>query len=388
MSDDLYVGREQSFVKHLILRNYLQRFAQIIGQRWPSITYVDCFAGPWQSKSDDLSDTSFGIAVSELRKARLSLSQTFQRNVKIRAFFLEEDKEAYERLNAFAKQQFDMEIMTLNLRLEDAVSEIVDFIKSENDTFPFILIDPKGWSGFDIEVIKPLLKLRPGEVLVNFMIEHIRRFVEWDKETNKNSFVRLFGSESFLAKIYGLQPSERDDVIAQTYLETLKSVGEFEFGSMALVLHPEHDRRFFYLPYVTRNPKGIEVFKDAEQRTMPAMEQLRARASQRIRVTRTSQRELFGTDDSPNSTYFEDLRVRYLTAARDSLYDRLQVSKRLRYDDAWSHALQWPMVWDSDLKTWISEWSKDGVLGIEGLKPRERVPKLGAGHYLCLRDSE
>lgn len=308
--------------------------------------------------------------------------------MKIRVFLLEVDKEAYERLHAFVKQQSDMEIMTLNLRLEDAVSEIVRFIKSENDTFPFILIDPKGWSGFDIEVIKPLLKLRPGEVLVNFMIEHIGRFVEWDRETNRNSFVRLFRSESYLAKIVGLRPSERDDVIAQTYLETLKSVGGFEFGSMAVVLHPEHDRHFFYLPYVTRNPKGIEVFKDAEQRTMPAKEQLRLRASQRSRITRTSQRELFGTDDSPNSTCFEELTVRYLTAARDALHEKLQVSKRLRYEDAWSHALQWPMVWDSDLKAWISEWSKDGVLEIEGLKPRERVPKLGAGHYLCIRESE
>ena len=73
MSDDLYGGREQSRVKHLILKNYLQRFAHIIGQKWPSITYVDCFAGPWQAKSQDLIDTSFGIAVSELRSARSSL---------------------------------------------------------------------------------------------------------------------------------------------------------------------------------------------------------------------------------------------------------------------------------------------------------------------------
>ena len=69
MSDDvLYEGREQSLVKHLILRRYLRRFAFIIGSHWSSITYVDCFSGPWRSRSDQFADTSFGIAIHELRR--------------------------------------------------------------------------------------------------------------------------------------------------------------------------------------------------------------------------------------------------------------------------------------------------------------------------------
>lgn len=55
---DLYAGREQTLVKHLILGKYLERFAHIIGSHWNSITYVDCFSGPWNVKSDNLSDSS------------------------------------------------------------------------------------------------------------------------------------------------------------------------------------------------------------------------------------------------------------------------------------------------------------------------------------------
>ncbi len=143
MSNELYAGREQSQVKHLILKQYLQRFAQIIGQNWTSITYVDCFAGPWQAKSQDLTDTSFGIAVAELRAARESLSGSFGRTVKIRGFFLEEDRVAYQSLRDYANQQADMELITRNLRLEDAVPEIVEFVKRDRDTFPFFLIDRK-----------------------------------------------------------------------------------------------------------------------------------------------------------------------------------------------------------------------------------------------------
>ena len=64
-----YAGREQSQVKHYILQHYLERFAHIIGSKWTTITYVDCFSGPWESQTKDHSDTSFAIALQELRKA-------------------------------------------------------------------------------------------------------------------------------------------------------------------------------------------------------------------------------------------------------------------------------------------------------------------------------
>lgn len=44
-NEETYRGREQTLVKHFILRQYLKRFAHIVGSHWDSITYVDCFAG-------------------------------------------------------------------------------------------------------------------------------------------------------------------------------------------------------------------------------------------------------------------------------------------------------------------------------------------------------
>lgn len=71
---ELYLGREQTLVKHLILRKYLERFAHIVGTHWEVITYVDCFSGPWNVRSKQLKDSSFAIALEELRKARQTLS--------------------------------------------------------------------------------------------------------------------------------------------------------------------------------------------------------------------------------------------------------------------------------------------------------------------------
>jgi len=42
-----YRGREQAYVKHQLLRTYLERLFMIIGQYQSCIRYVDCFSGPW-----------------------------------------------------------------------------------------------------------------------------------------------------------------------------------------------------------------------------------------------------------------------------------------------------------------------------------------------------
>ena len=74
-NETLYRGREQTLVKHFILRKYLERFARIVGTFADSITYVDCFSGPWNVRSEELKDSSFAIALEELRKAQATLSE-------------------------------------------------------------------------------------------------------------------------------------------------------------------------------------------------------------------------------------------------------------------------------------------------------------------------
>src|SRR4051794_38445735 len=97
-----YEGREQSRAKHEILRGYLGRFAHILGTVKSTITYVDCFSGPWDVQNSDLSDSSFAIAIDELRKARDTLKQQRGRNLKLRCFFLEERKSSHARLAAYS----------------------------------------------------------------------------------------------------------------------------------------------------------------------------------------------------------------------------------------------------------------------------------------------
>src|SRR5688500_10515519 len=157
-----YEGREQSRAKHEVMRGYLGRVAHIIGSWKGAVTYVDCFSGPWEAQNPDLSDTSFAIAIDELRKARESLRER-GRELKLRCFFLEEKKSSHARLAAYAQSISDVEVKTKNARLENAIPDILKFVDEGGpESFPFFLIDPTGWTGFELDVIKPLLGRVPG----------------------------------------------------------------------------------------------------------------------------------------------------------------------------------------------------------------------------------
>lgn len=216
------------------------------------------------------------------------------------------------------------------------------------------------------------------------MTQHISRFIDSPDEQTQESFARLFGSRSFKEHLVGLSRQQREQACVEEYMKIVQSAGSFAYASHAVVLHPLKDRTHFHLIYLTRNAKGIEVFKDAEKKSMPEMDSVRAKAQQDDRKKRTGQREMFASDEMIDSSYIESLRSGYGQRARTEILSSLKDSGRMTYDDAWRMALRLPLVTDADLKRWIKDWRSEGVIRLEGLRPTERVPKLGANHSLIV----
>jgi len=383
--EELYPGREQTLVKHIILENYLERFAHIIGHRWDTITYVDCFSGPWKSRSLKLEDTSFSIALAELRRARKTHADpTKVKNpkvLKLRCFFLEKDKAAYAKLDEFARSASDAEVRTRHATFEDSIANIHEFVRAGGqNSFAFLFIDPTGWTGFPMETIAPLLRIQPGEVLVNFMTSFIRRVIESPDEATQASLDELFGRHVPKERFKLLSGIDLDDALAEEYSRSIASVGDFKFVRTAIVLHPQIDKTHFHLIYATRHPKGVEVFKAAEKSAMKAMETARADAKQRKRET-SGQQDLFESDVL-DSSHYDWLRERYTSRARQRVLAMMQAQPKVAYDDAWDSALTDPLVWESDLKTWIDEWRTEGLVRIPELVGRESVAKRGKSHML------
>ena len=99
--NSLYQGREQSQVKHFILRQYLTSMAfkvvQSSGRSPTPINYVDGFSGPWGTRdTSDYSDTSFGLAIDVLKRVRDEMQRIKHIRPPVRFVFCEEDPESHE----------------------------------------------------------------------------------------------------------------------------------------------------------------------------------------------------------------------------------------------------------------------------------------------------
>src|SRR5258707_15511077 len=94
---DPYSGREQTRAKHFILKSYLQALAFKV-LTFSDVTYVDGFSGPWETKTENFSDSSFMIAISVLKDAQKQILDRTGNRRRIRCFFSESDPEAYAQL--------------------------------------------------------------------------------------------------------------------------------------------------------------------------------------------------------------------------------------------------------------------------------------------------
>lgn len=290
MNPEDYIGREQTFIKHTLLNNYLYRLFMIIGQHEKSISYVDCFAGPWQEGSNDLRDTSIAISLNIMKNCHEGLSK-LGKNVQFNALYIEKDKISFDKLETFlAKKELD-EVNTRALPGE--FHELRDGILKwcGEGNFTFFFVDHTGWrKAIEIPTLRPLLQRQNSEYLINFMFDFVLRahtqisFEEQMKE--------IFGE---VLDTTGMTPKEKEVFFMKQYRKHLKSAqpstARKPRSAYAKVLYPQKDRTEYELVYLTRHPLGIVVFMEESAKLDLIQKKVRAQAKQDRRVERSGQQE-------------------------------------------------------------------------------------------------
>jgi three-Cys-motif partner protein len=247
---DPYSGREQTKAKHFILRSYLQALAFKV-LTFSDITYVDGFSGPWETKTEDFSDSSFMIAISVLRDAQKTILARTGKRRRIRCFFSENNAEAFAQLQQavarFHKPEEGFEVRTYCGKFEDAVSEIQTFIDT---SFPLIFIDPTGWTGYPFGKIKPIFARRKCEVLINFMYEFVNRFAHSGDEDAVAKLGPIMGGPGWRHR---LDPNlTRGRAVEKLFREALKTAGNFEFVISTKIDKATAERPYFFITYGTK----------------------------------------------------------------------------------------------------------------------------------------
>jgi three-Cys-motif partner protein len=389
MDPNDYRERPQAYVKHTVLQKYLRVLALKVGQfaRGTTLNYVDGFSGPWDDGRalHEGRPTSPAVAVRELRDAREQL-RGLGVAMTPRALFVESDRAAYARLQQLRAKWTDIETLAIEGRFEEQIAHAQRFAESGSKRFAFVFIDPTGWTGYGLDAITPLLRVRPCEVLINFMLKDIVRHVGDARPEIQRTFDDLFGLDAsrLRAQWAALEGHRREEAIVEAYCERIREVGNFKHCVSTIILNPTADRTHYHLVFATRSLAGLVVFRDTERIAMGRQTAVRAKAKQDKRVTRTKQTTLgfepIVTDDSP---YQEQLAERFAARARAAVQALVAgPHAEVAYEDVIETALGFPMVCESDVKAWIKEWRGDGSLEVVGLGLDERVPHLNRRHRL------
>jgi three-Cys-motif partner protein len=375
-----YAGREQSYVKHVLLESYLEKLVHKIASRYDHVAYVDGFAGPWLSANERFEDTSFGIALNALRSAKATWKRS-GRDVTMSAFLVERDKAAYSRLAQVPARYRDVIIKTHCADFLSVVPTILGDIPAS--AFAFFLIDPKGWR-VPLKTLAPLLARANSEVIFNFMFDFINRAASINEPKVVAGLDELIPLGNWRAALAegerngGISPEERQEILVNAFSDNLRQIGNYGYVAETAVLRPTKDRPLYSLLYCTRSKTCIKVFRECQIAALE--EQSRTRAAVKIghAETTTGQGEIF---QSLHEMGPDDL-LRHLQSEREAATRRIleltpAQPSAIQYDQLWPQILGRSVVTKVDVNEIVARLRKENKLLIPDWEKRKRVPQDG-----------
>jgi three-Cys-motif partner protein len=373
-----YAGREQSYVKHVFLESYLEALVHKTASSYSHIVYVDGFAGPWQSANEKFEDTSFGIALNALRRAKRSW-QALGRDVQMAAYLVERDPAAYAMLTQVAARFSDVTVHTYNGDFLTVLPTIMrDIPKS---AFAFSLIDPMGWR-IALRGVAPLLARHHSEVIFNFMFDFINRAASIKDPSIVAGLNELIPFGDWRKQLEAAEnagaaaPESRRAILVEAFGKSLKQLGKYNYVVETTVLRPLKDRPLYSLFYATRHQKGIEVFRDCQIAALKEESKTRAATKLRHAASSSGQGEIFESlhDMAPDrlETFFDS----QVQAAEETLVRLVPPRPNsIVYEELRAQVLARHVVRAPDINKIAARLRAEGRILFPGWEKGKRVPQ-------------
>lgn len=368
-----YRDREQTFFKHQVLRSYLRSWSQKMagisrGGRSVRLWYVDCFAGPWESRTIDRVDTSVAIGLGALEEA-LATHGASAGGVEAGAVFVEADPTSARTLRDFLNERPNRGVThhVLDGQFGERVPQITSLIGPDA---AFVFVDPTGWKGAGMDHIAPLVAHPHRDVMVNVMFHHLNRWKDDPRAFLRRQMREFFGlADADLPA--GLDEAE----LMALYRHQLASRANLEYVGDLAVPHPSIDRTFFRLVVGGRHPEVLHLFRDVEEKVVGRdAGELRQKAKARVREERTRTLELPLGGVSPIDIRYRRMRDEDLAAAMAAVRVRLERNGALPFGQLWPRLLGDYHITRKQLADAILGEVKAGRLAVS-LADRERTIK-------------
>jgi len=367
-----YRGREQSFLKHRVLEEYLLAWGIKLGSlarqgKRVRLCYVDGFAGPWETKDASFNDTSIALGLKTLEKAA-STWKNQGAAIEVEAYFVEKEKASFIELQRLLKTQTGI---VRAHAFHGEFGEHVGAIRAMLDRDPaFIFVDPTGWKGAEMHHIAPLLAERMRDVLVNVMFNHINRFKDDPRQFLRDQMRGFFG-----LKEGDIPPSLDEEGLFALYRDQLKSRCRISYAADLAIPHPTKARTMFRLVVGGNSPAVLDVFRSVEQKVIGIeAAEIREDAAAREHEARTGQRSLFLTPP-PVDAHFESLHERAIEQAPRNVLNHLAQYGDTKFERLWPQILESHHLTKTKLGELIWQSHKRGEIMIKNTQPRERSIK-------------
>lgn len=368
-----YEGRGPALVKHTFINTYLPTLIAKIASRYDEFVYVDLFAGPWDERTEDLSDTAFGIAVAAMRGGK-SVWKRNGRSVKMTAHLVDINEDAIEKQKLLIARYPDVDFHQHQGTAEEKLPSILASIPAS--AFCFGFIDPKGVP--DIRRFQSLIQRPNTEILLNFMFEFANRFAGTERMPTLEWLTENGERDAFREKIRGLSGKEREDALTNRARFALARMGEFRFAPAITVDEEDADRCLYKLIFLSRHEKGIQVFRNAQRVALEIQGKNRSGRKSTKRATQSGMEDMFANIEpvNPAERSFKEIKNGVSDGEKYALELIMGAgTPGISWGDLWPKVLEEKALTHSDLGDLIVGTRDSGEIVIQGWKPRVRKPR-------------
>lgn len=264
--EKLWEIKPHTEAKHEILRRYINAWYPILGSWNDRLVYLDAFAGPGEYSGGE--DGSPIIALD----AVLEHDRPPRSGCEVNYFFIEKREDRAEHLNELL-QEYELP-ENINVWVtpgtfdEEMRATLDDLKEKQADLAPTLaLIDPFGFKGVPLSIIRRIMSHEYCEVLITFHYESVNRFATHPNGAINERYDELFGTDEW-REVEGLAKEDRREFLHNLYRDQLLEQAEIEYVR-SFEMRDYGDRTEYFLFFGTNGYTGLEKMKDVMWRLDP-----------------------------------------------------------------------------------------------------------------------
>ena len=246
---------EQTQIKHKILSYYWRIWVSKLG-KYNDTMFMDCHGGCGAYIESDTHKIAYG---SSILVDKIAAEVNSKRNHKNYICLCENDEDNLNNLRQVWNDQLCSNLCSFKKDDFNSVLKDLKVVKFYTSHPSLFFIDPFGYD-LVMNNMKNLMVHNGSEILINFMFDHMNRFLSLkDLDNQRDTY---FGCHDWINALE-LTGQQREDYLVDLYKKKLKETTKAKFVFAYRLCYPEKRHTYYYLIHATNDIQGIVYMKNS-----------------------------------------------------------------------------------------------------------------------------